>query len=488
MARTEENEKKFAEQYAVNKLNRRLSGILSSLGVTVGLLQDVEQQSGRVGVTDFSVAKRLASDSISMIRVANNMEGAEALSEEFSHLIIGAMRDNPLMVRNISALANEETLKNILGDDYQDTHDFYDGDLQLMAEEALGHILQSKLLEEVSASTIQDRLVNQVQRKFKNIKESDVANAINEADSSMSTLANSILSGNMNVTKRDIVNSQRDVQFNALSDRIDRNIEILKDAIATESKRYKISGGSEGTKKYTTSIISALEHNMKGDTSLGVLTYSKEALNSLRLASNQLNNINSSDASEKFKLLRGIKSTIQSYGKFVNQLNDLATDEENEEDFVKDFVVEDHNGNKEVINMKNTIKELNDQYKRIGRKYLKVAIPAFAEFLRPILGDQVTLELGNNADKKVSIEELLKSSEGDISFLDRWLDSMGNSSDILLRAFDKLYKDAMDKARLKSIKDFRRIQALQMEAESYGIKSYDWMFEKIGMEISLVII
>lgn len=478
LARTEENEKKFAEQYAVNKLNRRLAEILSSLGVTIGLLQDIEQQAGRVGVTDFSVAKRLASDSISMVRIANNMEGAEALSEEFSHLIIGAMRDNPLMIRNINALANEEALKSILGDDYQDTFDYFDGDLQLMAEEALGHILQSKLLEEISASTIQDRLAAQIQRKFKNVKESEIADAINEADSSMSTLANNILSDNLNITKRDIVNSQRDVQFNALSNKIDRNIEILKDAIATEAKRYKISGGSEGTKKYTTSIISALEHNMKGDTSLGVLTYAKEALNSLRTAYNQLEKLNSADASEKFKILIGIKSTIQSYGKFVSQLNDLAIDEENEEDFVKDFVVEDHNGNKEVISMKETLKDLNDQYKRIGGKYLKIALPAFAEYLKPILGDEITIEMGNNKSKKVSIEELLKSSESDISFLDRWIDSMGNSSDILLRAFDKLYKDAMDKARLKSIKDFRRIQALQVEAESYGIKSYDWMFER----------
>ena len=78
--RTPETEKKFAEQYATNLINRRLAEILKSLGVNIGLLKDIEQMSGRVGVTDFSIAKRLDTDSISIIRIANNMEGAPALS------------------------------------------------------------------------------------------------------------------------------------------------------------------------------------------------------------------------------------------------------------------------------------------------------------------------------------------------------------------------------------------------------------------------
>lgn len=472
LEKTPENNKKFAEQYATSILNRGIAKALSSIGVTIGLLYEVEQSSGRVGVTDFSVANQLASDSISMIRIANNMEGAGALSEEFSHLIIGAMRDNPLIIRNINAIANEDSLKGILGNDYQDVYDFYDGNLELMAEEALGHILQEELIKKTVDSDIKGRLINNIQNKFRRIKESDISDAISEASTSMSTLAANILNGNVELSRRDITKSQRDVQFNALSDKVSRDIKILKDAIATEAKRLKIIGDND----YSRDLIDTLEGSLKKEqTKLGILTYANEALMSLSKSKKQLTEINKSTSPDRFKILRGLRMTLQSYAPFIDNLNDLANESD---DLTEEITVQDHNGNKKVVNLKDILKELNSIYNNTTRQFFSVAVPAFAEYLRPVLGDEITVELGNNRGKKITIKQLLESSEGDISFLDRWLDSMGNSSDILLRAFDSIYKQAMDKARLKSIKDFRRIQALQMKAEKMGIHSYDWMFER----------
>ena len=479
--KSESSDKKFSEQYSTAVLNKRLSNILSSLGVTIGLLNSVEQNSGRVGVTDFTIAKDIANDSISMIRVANNMEGAKAISEEFSHLIIGAMRGQPLIQRNISNLANEEVLKLVLGDDYQDIYDFYEGDLKLMAEEALGHILQEKLINKVEGSSLEDRLLKFIQNKFRHINENSIANALIEAENIMSNLASNILNNTVQLSKRDIINSQRNVQFNALSDRITRNINILKEAISTEAKRMKIAADNPDSKEYIRDVIGKLDFSMsQADTTLGILTYAEEALKSLRIANNQLSDLSTSSSKDKFRIMRGIKATIQSYSKFIDNLNDAALEENNEEDndFIRDITITDNNGNIKIVTVKEVLKELNDMYKTVSRNYLKIVISSFAEFLRPILGNEVTLELGKNAGKKINIEGLLTQSESDISFLDRWLDSMGNSSDILLRAFDKIYKQAMDKARLKSIKDFRRIQALRMKAESLGIKNYDWLFER----------
>lgn len=119
-----------------------MADILSPLGVTIGMLSQQETDAGRVGVTDFSKARRIATDTISMIRIANNREGAEALSEEFSHLIIGALRDKPLITRAINILASDEVaLREILGNEYEDTIQFQAGDMSLVAEEALGKLL-----------------------------------------------------------------------------------------------------------------------------------------------------------------------------------------------------------------------------------------------------------------------------------------------------------------------------------------------------------
>lgn len=480
--KTEENDKVFADQYSTFKLNQTIARILEPLGISIELLSDIEQRAGRVGVTDFSKAKDIAKGVVSMIKIANNREGAEALSEEFAHVLVRAFRNNNLVQRNINALSNEDSLKQVLGNSYQDVYDFYDGNLELIAEEALGHLLQSELLKKQKEqdNSLLGRLIRFIQRQFKGIKESLIGDAITNAELNMSDLANNIFSGTQKLTKSDIANAQSNIQFNALSNRVERNIKILKDALDTEAKRYKISKDDK-VKDYVNDISQILEESIKDkDTTLGVLTYAKEALNSLKNSYSQLINIDSVDPKAKFKILLGIRGTIQSYGGFIKQLNDAAIEEESEEenDFLRDIEITDHKGNTITINTKEILKELNDAYEGITRKYLKVSIPAFAEYLRPILGDEIVLELGDKAGTKVTIEELLTQSEGDISFLDRWLDSMGNSSDILLRAFDKVYKQAMDKARLKSIHDFRRIQQLRMEAESYGINTFNWMFEK----------
>lgn len=472
---------KFTQQYATYQLNLKLASILEPLGVTVGMLTKEEIKAGRVGVTDFSVAERIAQDTISMIRVANNMEGAKALSEEFSHLIIGAMRNTPLIQRSLNSLMNEEVLKALLGEDYQDIYDFHEGDLSLVAEEALGHILQEQLLTKVTneSPSLIERTIKYIQNKFKGIKEEKVSEALAEVNTGMSELANKIMKGTSNLTKKDIKEAQREVQFNALSDRIDRNISMLKDAIKIEAKRYKIAN-TESSKEYAGRILLQLDAALNNDDStLGVLNYAQNALYSLKSSSKALSEINTISSGDRFGLLRGIRATLQSYGSFVHSLNDAALEEEQEEqnDYLREIVVNTPVGT-QVLTVKEVLKDLNDMYEGLTRRYLKAAVPAFAEYLRPILGDEITLELGDKAGTKVSIEELLKQSEADISFMDRWLDSMGNSSDILLRAFDKIYKQAMDKARLKSIEDHRRIRRLQLKAESYGITKYDWMFER----------
>lgn len=120
--KSQKSDRLFQNQYQSQQLNNRLADILSPLGITIGMLTQEETDAGRVGVTDFSKARRIATDTISMIRVANNMEGAGALSEEFSHLIIGALRDRPLVARAINILSSDETaLREILGDEYEDT-------------------------------------------------------------------------------------------------------------------------------------------------------------------------------------------------------------------------------------------------------------------------------------------------------------------------------------------------------------------------------
>lgn len=472
---------KFNDQYSASLLNRRMSEIFSPLGLTIGDLSDKEVKAGRIGVTDFSKAREIAQGFSTMIRVANNMEGAQAISEEFSHLLIGLFRNEPLVNRAIQSLANdEESLRKILGDEFEDVLSFQEGNLELVAEEAVGKLLQKNLLNEVNINQINKpslfkRMINYIINKFKSFSLDSVDKAIFDADTSMNDLAKTILNGTRQITQEDIINSQREAQFNALSDRIDRNIEILKNAAKVEAKRFKISKETKKDKaeRLVNDILSYTQED--ADTVLGLFEYSKQALASLRTLSTEFNNIDVMTPEQKFKFLRYVRSYIQSYGAFINAMNDAIIDEENEED---DMFTYSEEISGEEVSVKDIIKELNNYSKQLTGKFNKVASSSFVEFLKPFMGEEIEVPFGKYKGSVLSVEQLLKEANSDISFMDRWLDSMADSSDTLLQLFDSAVKTAKDRVRLETIKGIREIEALRIEAESKGITTFEWMFER----------
>lgn len=478
--KTESVMNEFKNQYGSYKLNQKLADIFQPLGVTVGKLSAAEQSAGRVGVTDFTKAKDIASGFATMIRVANNMEGATALTEEFSHLIIGLMRNEPLVVRSINLLQDRpEALKKILGDDYEDTVKFYDGDMAKVAEEAAGHVLQKNLvsnseLDKVPNKTIFRRMIDYIVRKFRNFNVDDVDRAINEVDNYMSSVAQDILNGTKQFTQEDVRKSQRDVQFNALSDRINRNIDILKEAAKVEAKRGKIGSVDVNySETMVANILSSAKPN--ADTVLGLMNYASSAVQQLRNLQSQFDYFDSMPADQRFGFLRATKSFLQSYGSFISSMQDAITEERLEKDnmFAEKFEI-----NGEEIDIPSIISELNNLVSNLGRRYATTAMPMFAQFLKPFLGDELVVPFGRNAGKKITVEDLIKEADKDISFTDRWLDSMADSSDLLLQLFDAVVKKAHDIARLNTIEEIRSIQALRQKAESYGITDFEWMFEK----------
>ena len=478
--KTSEAFEKFKRQYSTNKINERLSSIFQPLGVTVGALTKSEINAGRVGLTDFTVAKNIANGFTSMIKVANNMEGATALTEEFAHLIIGVFRNSSLIDRAINSLVNnKDVIKEILGDGYNDIVNFYEGNMSLVAEEAVGHILQKNLLNDSNKlpnPSLFRRMIDWIIRQFKDYNVKDVQDVLNQVDTLTSSLANNILNGTIQITRDDIKQSERDVQFNALSDRIERNIEILKEAAKVETKRFKISK-SESKKEASEILVNdIIDYTIdSADTVMGLFNYSKHALGELRNLDLQFQTIDNMSPEQKFGFLRNVRMYIQSYGSFINSLNDAIIVEESEEDnmFLRDFEVDG-----EQISIQSVIKELNNLSKQLSRRYSKTAMPAFAEFLKPFLGENIIVPFGKYAGTEMSVESLLAEAQSDISFMDRWLDSMADSSDMLLQLFDSVVKKAKDTARLQTMDDIRAIQAFREKAESLGITDFDWMFEK----------
>lgn len=477
--KTDANVADFNSQYASHILNKGLSNMFGEIGVTVGQLTNIELNAGRVGVTDFSIAKSLASDFGTIIRVANNMEGAQAISEEFSHLIVGCFIEDPSVQRSIKALASKpEILRDILGDDYEDTLNFYDGDMEKVAEEALGHILQDYLLDTVNKDNpaIVNRAARNITSKFKHYDLKELQDIISNAEATMSDLAKGILDGSKKITREDIVNSRREMQLNALSSTIDRNIKILKTALNIEQKRFKIIDGN--AKAATEDVLNEIKTYLApdADTVMGILSYAQGAIMALKELQAQFSMIETLPMQAKFSLLRKVKIYIDSYGQFINTLNGAIS-----EDLTSGSItplLSEYEINGTSISCRDCIKELNDLSKLIESAYYRISKSTFIEFIKPFIGESITIETGNNAGTKVSIEELLDHANSDISFFDRWLDSMGNSADVLLQAFDAIVKKVKDKVRENTIINIQSIQHLRMEAEALGLTYFSFMFER----------
>lgn len=480
--KTPEAVERFKEQYSTQKLNDRLASIFQPLGVTVGSLSQAEVNAGRVGLTDFSVARDIANGFVSMIKVANNMEGAAHLTEEFAHLIVGTFRNEPLVQRAINALLDHDgSIQEILGDDYEDTVNFYNGDMELVAEEAVGHILQKNLSNDAENAktpvpSLFKRMIDWIVKKFQGYKVDDVQAAIDNVDTLMSSLAEDILNGTRQITQKDIKASQREAQFNALSDRIDRNIEILRNAAKTETKRYKITKASRKKGAAEALVNTILQYTAEdADTVEGLFHYAKHALGELRNLEAQFQMADSMTPKQKFGFLRSVRMYTQSYGSFIKALNDAIIEDESEDDnmFLQEFEL-----NGELVNIQEVLKELNNLSNQLAGRYTRMAMPAFAEFLKPFMGEEIVVPFGKYAGTKMSVESLLSEAQSDISLMDRWLDSMADSADMLLQLFDAAVKKAKDTARLQTLDDIREIQRFREKAEGMGITDFDWMFER----------
>lgn len=472
----------FKDQYSSSLLNDRIVQALSPLGVNISNLTEAETRMGRVGVTDFRVVKGIGTSAVNIIRVANNMEGDKAISEEFSHLVVGIYINEPLVQRAIKSLQNsQETLKNILGDEYEDTVEFQNGDMSKVAEEALGKILQKNLLQPdnqtdmpVPAPSLFQRLFRWIINKFKGISSDSLADAVSEAENFLSPIANKILNKELDVTDR-IKTSERNVVLNALSSKISRNIDILKLSLNTELKRSKIYGNSEKE------LIYELEDSIKDteNTALNILKYSKCALQELKTLENGFDKYDTLDMQDKFKFLRSVQSFTQSYGAFIQAvrtaiIEDTGNDgeEENLGSLLQDFEID---GN--TISVKSVIKDLSDLSGYLASRYYTEAVKAFSMILEPFLGKEVTMKYGRMVGQTVAVSKLLEEAPNDIGLIDRWLQALGDSNDIILQGFNAIIENAETKIRLESIDFFNKCHVFREHAEKLGISDFEWMFE-----------
>ena len=462
--------------YNVN-LNNRLRDILAANGIAIGALTDLERRMGINGVTDFDVARTAANGMIEMIRLANGIEGEKALPEEFAHFAIEAMGESPLINRLINNLSSSGLIGEILGDEYETYNTLYKGDAAKLAKEAAGkllakHLLKSEPIGQKPYKNLLERVISAIKSFFKTMNANQIQKAMYEADKDFGRLARDILNGRMD-EEINVGNINSSGLFYQTNERVQRDRKLLQDIMNNELKRLKIYEKRNPNSQFSANqrlLIDRLELELADNNEVeGIYAFLDNALEELQKVSSRLEmlrNTPATNANERASVLRDVRNYMYSYKNIVEDIRKALVDEERYTD--------NRYGQRVRVALDNASILIGDLFV----KYNDVSMPLFVDFIKPFVGENIMIPFGKFKGKIIKAEDLVKMADEDISLFDRWLDSMADSSDYMLKIMDQAVKKSKEQARLRTIDVMKQLQAATIKLEKAGIKNTDWMFER----------
>lgn len=467
-----------ADKMAYNaNLNSRLRDILAANGIAIGALTDLEKRMGINGVTDFDVARTAANGMIEMIRLANGIEGEKALPEEFAHFAIEAMGESPLINRLINNLSSSGFIGEILGDEYETYNTLYKGDTAKLAKEAAGkllakHLLKSEPIGQKPYKNLLERVISAIKSFFKTMNANQIQKAMYEADKDFGRLARDILNGRMD-EEINVGNINSSGLFYQTNERVQRDRRLLQDIMNNELKRLKIYEKRNPNSQFSANqrlLIDRLELELADNNEVeGIYAFLDNALEELQKVSSRLEvlrNTPATNANERASVLRDVRNYMYSYKNIIEDIRKALVDEERYTD--------NRYGQRVRVALDNASILIGDLFV----KYNDVSMPLFVDFIKPFVGENIMIPFGKFEGKVIKAKDLVKMADEDISFFDRWLDSMADSSDYMLKIMDQAVKKSKEQARLRTIDVMKQLQAATIKLEKAGIKNTDWMFER----------
>lgn len=459
------------QRLAVNySLNKKLEGLLNSWGIGIGTLTSLEERLGVNGVMDLNVAIDTATGLRQVIRLAKGEEGQAALPEEFAHFAIEAMGETPVKTRVINSLMREDALRRILGTDYDNYTAKYNGDLGMLATEALGKMVSKALVNNDIYSPnpgLFQRFLTSLKNFFSKFNGSEIDAIVQQAQNEANQIAQDITTEKFNLR---ISSPQYNRKFYNLSNKVDRDVNLLNRIIEQELKRLKIYGNKEDFSAAQQAYIAELNQSIAENQAIeGVYKYIQTSLGVLEKLQGRLGTVIGMDAplNEKMAALRNIRNYMSSYGSIIleirKEMNAASAEGDNR--------------------FKDKLRNLLDQntviIQDISSDFYDVSKTLFADYIRPFVGEGLSITITRDKYKKTyTAEELVTSMDRDITFFDRWLDSMADSSDPILQIYDQIVKKQKFQARMDTVNMQKEIEYAAKKLEKAGVKNTDWMYER----------
>lgn len=477
---TKENRESAAELSRKLNLNRKLRDLLSKLGVSVGTLNELEQKMRIAGVTDFQAAQLTADGMVEIIRIAKGIAGEEALPEEFSHLVLEALQDNAVVQRLHNAIRDHNLAPIILGEDYDRYVSEYNNDSEMLVNEAMGTLVAKHILAQVGITTettegyaniknLVSRMRSAFDDKFSQQDENEYLQALQEAEQVAGEFADAILNSNL-YQSIDTKSIRSDRKYYQVKEEVDKKEKLLKELCDNTARRYAIlESRAKSTDRLQAEVRmqTLLEQYARQEYEAGVYTFLSDALKELEEVDTRLEEITKhpeTSFNSRAKQLRRTKDFIQSYRAGISSIINAVTLDEIKLPEEQQAVLD----------------KVNKLVGRLALNYENITQEYFKEFIKMFIGDGIEIPYGKMKGHKITAEELA-GEDGqypirDIGMMDRWLDSMANSGDAVLRMMDSTVKGAKGKARLQTLRIKERIDEAWRIAQKAGIKDTKFMY------------
>lgn len=467
----------------LKKLNKALEETLNSIGISITCLKAIDYAPDGVieGKSDFSKLNDAADGLSDVIGVANNIMGQIKIPEETAHVIIEMMKGKSVRDRLVSLVRTKNLAEKIIGDEYQKYVGYYDGDEDLLAEEAAGQLVANSLMGsdiDKVAKPMTNRVINQLLDMLRGCDDTELKNTIKELGELSNTIADLILTGKVKsqidrlvVDKTKVLYGVRDKADVTIHRKTEEDKSILNQIRDIEIRMSKIrkdkntEKGKEETKKYTELIKQLQQYRESNQTNLGIHNYLKEEATSVAGLLKRLSALKDNkkmSLQQKAEILVDVRNRYFAY-KASNELIYNNIDDMND-------ITED-----EKAEIKDQLSALQNY--ELYAIYNRIAMSLFCEFADGYLPDKIKELYKKHYGKDLDVKTIFEMSESDISIFDMWLDSAGESSDIRINLFDSMNKQHKQMARMRSMELSHKILAIGAKYREKGITDYDFFFE-----------
>lgn len=478
---------KARRQEVFHRLNEKLRQIIQDAGGDVRALTGVEARMAIGGITDFDTAELAAEGIKGCIRIAEGHAGELALPEEFAHMAIELLGyDNPLVARLLNTLQNNEAaLREAFSGDYDAYLDAYRGNENKMVVEAAGKLVAKQLfLNEAvgtkSVKSILNRVIEAIKNFFRRISGKRVNDAILDANGVASQLARDLLGGRL-LDQMSVENVRMTGQLLNIKSDISEKSDIVSKFIKNEMKRLAIlnkrmanwttSNDSMSSPSIVQAEIDALNGSIEKakveDTVLFYLNYSLDFLQ--KTYDSLVDSLSSSvpeNANKLCKKLNIVRDTLYGFAQSIEDIREALRDKE---------IADSVELATELANVSNLVENLN-------MKYQQIAVEMFENMLAGVYGeDGVDIKIGRQRGRHISIHEMARRTDSDVSLMKRWFYALSDAPDFALRAIDDVVRTAKEQARANVISIRPRLEAAVAKLiRETGSSDTSWMLQTSG--------